>query len=1490
MPFFKHLNLDRLTFREQLFAMFWCVALFMAPITAYITSTTANDALTKQLFAQGEQISRTLAKQSKLALLYESEFTARETVNFVSGFSDIEVLELRLVDGRALYRSDSFDARELLLAQTSEQDLHSYEFDNEWVYVLSVMSDPGVDDTFDLSTIDKPDPQALLGYVTVAMSKQTLFILQRKTFVTNILLSLVMVVVTSILLVRIAKQITRPLESLAESMQLAEQGDKGVRAEEKGQPDVAKMQHAFNAMMDVLEKREQQLEFSRDNAIEHARVKGEFAANVTHELRTPMNAILGMLDLLAESQISNRQADYVSVAKNSAENLLILIDDILDFSKTDANKPIANKVDLYLTDVLEDVMKLLAAQALSKNVDIGYRVDAMLFAQVPLDRSRVQQILINLIGNAIKFTESGEVSATVSVRPDSKDGDHTDLLFEIKDSGIGISKDDQSKIFEAFTQADASTTREFAGTGLGLTISKQTVELMGGKIGVNSNSGRGSTFWFTLPLSYNPETRSETPNKCPSPNQRKVLLITNCLIIKEFSQQVLSLQNIICDVTHDYMEGIGFSRRLKQSGGFYEYVIIDENLFFNNRVKVDTLFASHFDKQVTSIKALVNPFGRINADDIPYAIMEKPLTKSSYSDIISSTPATPLNHDSEVKQHQPTNSYNANVLVVDDNRVNQQVAKEMLKSFDIIADIAEDGRQALRMLLNKTYDLILMDCNMPVLDGYDCTKEIRQLEGSSSIPVIAMTSSTSEEEKEKCKQAGMDSFLAKPLRLSTLNDELFRWLPDRLSHTNLPNLSDTNTKTHAGGENYDAGIIKELFGSLGDVVYPMVEAFIEDTPVYMDSIKNALAADNAKQVRELAHTIKGSAGNFGAHQLVESSDILETLALNDQLSECAPHIEKMVEQFVKLRADMENNVLKIGQDDPINELSAHTLLIVDDDRTLRLALKGVFSGDEFETIDAINGSEAIDLCRRRIPDIILMDAIMPDTHGFTACKAIRDLPHCENIPILIITSLEDEDAIAEAFASGATDYITKPLNFTVLRERVSRLITANKAGKKIKQMAYNDSLTGLPNRARLMQELRVILDRSDLNKKRTAILFIDLDNFKHINDSLGHNVGDLLLKVVADRLRNCIRETDFIARLGGDEFTVILESTEGNEGIAHVAQTICNSLNEPFVFLEKKMFTSASIGISVYPDDAVDLGTLLKHADLAMFKAKENKNQYVFYQTGMADEANLRLELEHDLRNAIHNDQLVLYYQPQYDVAKKTVVAAETLVRWKHPERGLLSPAEFIFIAEQSDLITDLTRWVITDAIRQISIWSKKGVTLNLSVNLSGKDLENTGQLVAFMGELVEQYQIDTSLLELEITESILMADPEQSRQELLNLKDMGFTVAIDDFGTGYSSLNYLKNLPVDKLKIDRVFVQDIDQNSEDEAIVKGIIALADNLNMKTIAEGVETEAQRDILSTLGCPVIQGYLISRPLPLDKFENNYVDSLIKRRRHPNLRVL
>jgi diguanylate cyclase (GGDEF)-like protein len=541
-------------------------------------------------------------------------------------------------------------------------------------------------------------------------------------------------------------------------------------------------------------------------------------------------------------------------------------------------------------------------------------------------------------------------------------------------------------------------------------------------------------------------------------------------------------------------------------------------------------------------------------------------------------------------------------------------------------------------------------------------------------------------------------------------------------------------------------------------------------------------------------------------------------------------------------------------------------------------LRGTFAGDEFDVLEAADGAQAIALCERVMPDIVLMDALMPEVSGFDACQRIRQLPGGAELPVLMVTSLDDENAIARAFAAGASDYITKPIHFTVLKERVGRLIKANRAEVRARTLAFADALTGLPNRARLTQELGLALNQASINNERIAVFFLDLDNFKNINDSLGHQVGDLLLKAVADRLRSSVRRSDFIARLGGDEFTVILRRVESEAVVATIARNILVALSEPFVFIHKRMMVSTSIGIALYPDHGADVSSLLKHADLAMFKAKETKNQFCFYQDGMEDAVSHKLQLQQELRQAIDNDLFVLYFQPQYDLTTNLAVAAEALVRWPRDDGTVLGPGAFIPLAEETGLITELTDLVLEKACGAIRGWLIRGYAVKLSVNLSGKDFEVPERLTQRVTEVTRKYEIPPRLLELEITESMLMADPERSRAELLDLKNAGFSLSIDDFGSGYSSLYYLKNLPVDVLKIDRAFVKDLDdpENRRDIPVIAGIIALARSLGLHTVAEGVETHHQRAVIQSLGCEMIQGYLISQPLPRDEFERAFLE--------------
>ena len=830
------------------------------------------------------------------------------------------------------------------------------------------------------------------------------------------------------------------------------------------------------------------------------------------------------------------------------------------------------------------------------------------------------------------------------------------------------------------------------------------------------------------------------------------------------------------------------------------------------------------------------------------------------------------------------------ILVVDDNRANQQVAIGMLERMGCSCELASTGREAVEAVIRNRFDAVLMDCYMPVVNGYDATRQIRMYEEGgdsegteSNVPIIAMTANNTQVEVDRCMDAGMDDFLSKPLRIGELTEALLKWVPrDLPSHKEDIDIGEGGVIAHITevditGANYDPLIMQELKNNVGDVVVSMIEAFIEDTPVYLASLKNAIAEDNAKQTRELAHTVKGSASNFGATQVVDFSRLIEDMGAQENLTGASALHEKLKAAFLRLRKSLEEYIVNQNSSMGVGTKGredGHRLLIVDDDRSMRLALKNVFKSEDYIIEEAGNGMQAISMCQRNMPDLVLMDAMMPEVDGFTACERIRSLPGGADTPVLMITALEDEESIVKAFSSGATDFIPKPIHFAVLKQRVSRLIQANKVEQHVKKLAYHDPLTGLPNRTNLMQQMRLMINRAQIEDKKIAILFLDLDRFKLINDTLGHDAGDLLLKAVADRIGRCVRNQDFIARLGGDEFTIILEGVTGKEVVSKIAAKICETLSQPFVFLQQKMFVTTSIGVSMYPDDGTDIGTLMKHADSAMFRAKENRNEYCFYVQGMEDEIARRMELERELRSAISAKQLVLFYQPKIDLSSSKVMGAEALIRWQHPKHGLVPPDTFIPLAEESGLINEVSDWVLEDACRQLKVWNDAGHSLKIAVNVSSKDIQAEGFNDKVRG-LIKKYEIEPGMLELEITESTLMENPEELEDKLNELRGMGLTLAIDDFGSGFSSLNYLKRLPVDVLKIDRMFISDLDKDENDLAIVTGVVALATSMGLETVAEGVETIEQYRLLQKIGCDICQGYYFSKPVPVPDFEEKFL---------------
>jgi diguanylate cyclase (GGDEF)-like protein len=520
---------------------------------------------------------------------------------------------------------------------------------------------------------------------------------------------------------------------------------------------------------------------------------------------------------------------------------------------------------------------------------------------------------------------------------------------------------------------------------------------------------------------------------------------------------------------------------------------------------------------------------------------------------------------------------------------------------------------------------------------------------------------------------------------------------------------------------------------------------------------------------------------------------------------------------------------------------------------------------------------AVSMCERQIPDLVLMDAMMPMVDGFAACKRIRELPSGDRVPVLIVTALEDDHSIEKAFASGATDYIPKPVHFGVLRQRVGRLLEAGRAERHVRHLAYHDTLTGLPNRALFTERLGELLIRSRSDTERLAVLFLDLDRFKLVNDTLGHDVGDLLLKAVSERIKGGVRSCDLVARLGGDEFIVILDGVRSLDVVATIAEKIWNVLSEPFVFMGQEMYITTSIGISVFPDDGKDTSELMKRADTAMFRAKDSGVRFQFYEHGMEAQMSRRLAVETELRRALERDELVLHYQPQAQLATGKIVGMEALVRWQHPERGLLPPSEFISVAEDTGLIVQVGEWVLRQACMQLKAWHDKGYrTLKMAVNLSCRQL-GEDDLPDSVSKTLEEVGLPARFLELEITESTIMNRAEAGVHVLGRLKDLGVQLSIDDFGTGYSSLSSLKRFPVDMLKIDRSFVRDSASDPDDAAIIAGIVALARSLRLITVAEGVETFEQHKYLRDLRCDLMQGYYLSEPLAAAVFEERILSS-------------
>jgi diguanylate cyclase (GGDEF)-like protein/PAS domain S-box-containing protein len=690
------------------------------------------------------------------------------------------------------------------------------------------------------------------------------------------------------------------------------------------------------------------------------------------------------------------------------------------------------------------------------------------------------------------------------------------------------------------------------------------------------------------------------------------------------------------------------------------------------------------------------------------------------------------------------------------------------------------------------------------------------------------------------------------------------------------------------------------------------------------------------------------------------------------------------------------------------QVRPHRVLVVEDDASTRLLVCAALEAAGFTVRAAENGRQALDSFGEGGADIVLTDVVMPQLDGFATCAELRRLPGGAQLPILMMTGLEDEESIGRAFAAGATDFITKPINYSLLGHRVRYLLRASEAmarvssserrlataqriarlghwdwdrgsehlslseeagrilgldaagrrvpvaamlervheldrggvadwleevrdwgnppsithrirgadgsvrhvreqveavfdaarrplhlygtlqditelreaEERIRQLALIDALTGLPNRELFKDRLSRAIKLARRHGRRLALLFLDLDNFKRINDTLGHTVGDLLLQATARRLEESLRESDSVARgnlndpfehmarLGGDEFTVLLPDVHRSEDAAFVAKRIQESLSQPLTLAGYDVFVTPSIGIAVFPDDGEAPEVLLRNADMAMYFAKrQGKNLYRFYDATLNEAAMQRLKMESQLRRALDRGELSVHYQPQIDLPSGRLSGVEALLRWENSALGSVPPVEFIPLAEETGLIIPIGEWVLRTACAQAAAWRGAGIRVpRVAVNISLMQFVQPG-----FPETVSRTLHDAGLapqaLELELTETLLMQDPDSAARTLRALKTLGVQLAIDDFGTGYSSLSRLKQFPIDRLKIDRTFVRDVPEHRDDAAIAVAVIAMAESMGLKVVAEGVETQGQMEFFKARSCDEVQGYYLSRPLPV-----------------------
>lgn len=559
-----------------------------------------------------------------------------------------------------------------------------------------------------------------------------------------------------------------------------------------------------------------------------------------------------------------------------------------------------------------------------------------------------------------------------------------------------------------------------------------------------------------------------------------------------------------------------------------------------------------------------------------------------------------------------------------------------------------------------------------------------------------------------------------------------------------------------------------------------------------------------------------------------------------------------------------------------------SILIIDDEPIARDSLLALLGSEGYRLLTAENGIEGLQILEKTAVDMVLLDIMLPGINGFDVCRRIRNTPGLVELPVVMVTALDDRESRLRGLLMGADDFLTKPYDGDELRARVRTITRLNRYRRLMEQserLAYlqdYDPLTDLPNRNLMHSSLMMSLDHAKRLRHSLAVLVIEIDDSSRIHATLGQQAGDHLIKDVALRLNNCVQQSDMIGRVGENRFVVLHETNQPIKDVSTLAQAIHIEIAKPFHLVDEEVFIKGSIGISLFPADGETADALLQNAAAASRRARRHgRGHYEFFAVEMNVAAIERLQLETQLRHALERGEFRLYYQPKINLTTGRVNGVEALVRWEHPVRGLVPPGQFIGLAEDTGLIEPIGAWVMQEACRQAREWLDKGLSnVRVAVNVSSKQFR-LHDLALDVQKVSKYFRLPEGVLEIELTESLLMPSSQDGNRHVLStlyeLKEAGVYLSIDDFGTGYSSLSYLHRFPVDALKVDRSFIQEITTDADDAVITTSIIDLAHNLRLKVVAEGVENEQQLEWLRKRDCDEIQGYFYSPPVPADEVE-------------------